>query len=31
VPAARAETILETLWRIESLADVNDLTRLLGV
>jgi 2-methylcitrate dehydratase PrpD len=31
VPAARAETILETLWRIESLADVNDLTGLLGV
>jgi 2-methylcitrate dehydratase PrpD len=31
VPAERAETILETLWRIESLADVNDLTRLLGV
>ena len=30
VPAARAEAILETLWRIESLADVNDLTRLLG-
>jgi 2-methylcitrate dehydratase PrpD len=31
VPAARAEAILETLWRIESLTDVNELTRLLGV
>ncbi len=31
VPPARAERILETLWRIESLADVNDLARLLGV
>ena len=31
VPAARAAAILETLWRIEALADVNDLTRLLSV
>lgn len=30
VPAERAERILETLWRIESLPDVNALTRLLG-
>jgi 2-methylcitrate dehydratase PrpD len=31
VPAAHAEAILDTLWRIEALADVNDLTRLLSV
>jgi 2-methylcitrate dehydratase PrpD len=31
VPHSRAERILEMLWRIESLADVNELTRLLGV
>ena len=31
VPSTRAETILDTLWRIESLADVNELTGLLGV
>jgi hypothetical protein len=30
VPAARAEAILEMLWRIDALADVNELTRLLG-
>jgi 2-methylcitrate dehydratase PrpD len=30
VPAARAEAILEVLWRIDALADVNELTRLLG-
>jgi 2-methylcitrate dehydratase PrpD len=30
VPMARAEAILENLWRIESLTDVNELTRLLG-
>jgi hypothetical protein len=30
VPAARAEAILEMLWRIDALSDVNELTRLLG-
>jgi 2-methylcitrate dehydratase PrpD len=30
VPAERAERILELLWRIDSLGDVNELTRLLG-
>jgi 2-methylcitrate dehydratase PrpD len=30
VADARAEAILETLWRIEALEDVNELTRLLG-
>jgi 2-methylcitrate dehydratase PrpD len=30
VPAERAKRILETLWRIESLPDLNELTRLLG-
>jgi 2-methylcitrate dehydratase PrpD len=30
VPTARAAAILEKLWRIESLTDVNELTRLLG-
>jgi 2-methylcitrate dehydratase PrpD len=31
VPNERAKAILDMLWRIESLPDVNELTRLLGV
>ena len=31
VSSERAEAILATLWRIESVADINELTRLLGV